>query len=510
MHLLPSWASVPRALAAVAAAACIHCSSSSAVPAKPAPDGPVPTVTGPVTGGATGKPATASPIDLASYGYSEEEYFLTGTAAAYDFTSTPGADGMWSVKTTTKASYETRILVRRPTDASKFNGTVVVEWFNDTGGVDDDPDFAFQRVELLRSGYAYVGVSAQAVGIVGGGFSIGSLVGGAAAAAQPLVKADPQRYGSLHHPGDDYSYDIYSQAGRVLRYPGSVDPLGGLVPQRIIADGESQSAVRLAMYVDAIHPVAKVYDAFFIHSRFAGTAPLNGSNGSSANPIAGGPSPALIRADIDVPVFQFETETDVPGFTGLIASAAGAGFVAARQPDTERLRTWEIAGTSHADQYLIDYSAGEAPGDAGAGVTSGCGDINAGPQHWVEQRAISALDTWLRDGGAPSNGSPLTMDDAGAVQRDSFGNAVGGVRTAAVDAPIAAYSGQPTDSSNIICSFFGQTTPFTAAQLSTLYPTHDDYVSKVMAATASAQKAGFVLSADTSAIAAEAQDASVP
>ena len=125
-------------------------------------------MTGPVTGGA-GKPVTAAPLDLASYGYVEEEYFLEGDATAYDWKGPQGEDGVWSVKTTTTAHYKTRILVRRPSDASKFNGTVLVEWLNDTGGQDADPDFGYGHAELLRSGFAYVGVSAQSVGVLGGG-----------------------------------------------------------------------------------------------------------------------------------------------------------------------------------------------------------------------------------------------------------------------------------------------------------------------------------------------------
>ena len=46
---------------------------------------------------------------------------------------------------------------------------------------------------------------------MGGTLSLSSLIG---VAALPLVKEDPQRYGSLHHPGDDYAYDIYTQAAR--------------------------------------------------------------------------------------------------------------------------------------------------------------------------------------------------------------------------------------------------------------------------------------------------------
>ncbi len=214
----------------------------------------LPVVTGPITGGSTGKPFTATPLDLASYGYVEQEYFFAGTATAYDWVTPPTVDGVWSVKTTTTASYKTRMLVRRPTDPTKFNGTVLVEWLNDTGGVDADPDFGYAYAELLRSGFGYVGVSAQAQGVVGGGVSLSALTG---IAVKPLVQEDPDRYGSLQHPGDDYAYDIYTQAARALRHPGAVDPLGGLKPARLIGDGESQSAIRMVTYVNAIHPIAK-------------------------------------------------------------------------------------------------------------------------------------------------------------------------------------------------------------------------------------------------------------
>ena len=83
------------------------------------------------------------------------------------------------------------------------------------------------------------------------------------------------------------------------------------------------------------------------------------------------------------------------------------------------------------------------------------------------------------------------------------------VRTAAVDVPIATYSGE-SSTSNILCSLFGSTTPFSAAQLMALYPTPDDYVSKVTAATASAQQAGFILAADAPLVVQEAQAAPIP
>ena len=436
-------------------------------------------------------------VDLAAAGYVEEEYFVEGDATAYDWKTPPGDDGEWSVKTTTTAHYKTRFLLRRPTDPSRFNGSVLVEWLNVSGGVDADPDFGYAHVELLRSGWAYVGISAQAEGVVGGGFAI-------SAGGEPLVKWNPQRYGSLKHPGDSYSYDMYSQVARLVRHPGAAaNPFGPLTPARFIATGESQSAVRMVTYADAIQPIAKVFDGIFIHSRFAGAAAIAEDPSAGLNPLGGGPALAHIRGDLGVPVFQFLTETDVAG-----GAALGlVGFATARQPDTDDLRSWEVAGTSHADQYLLDY---DAPLAGDAGPAESCTNINDGPQHWVEDAAIHAMHAWVKDGTLPSVGDPLTVADAGAgLARDTVGNALGGIRTAAVDVPIAINSGQ-TSSTSVLCALFGTNAPLSAAQLSSLYPTHDDYVSQVMAATSKAQQAGFVVAADTPLIVQEADAAPVP
>ena len=326
---------------------------------------------------------------------------------------------------------------------------------------------------------------------------------GVGVAASPLVKVDPERYGSLVHPGDDYSYEMFTQAALVLRHPGAVDPLGGLTAARLIGDGESQSAFRMVTYVDAIQPVRRAFDGFFIHSRSSGSTPLAAPADAGIAGFASGPTPAHIRGDLAVPVLQFETETDL-----LLL-----GFSAARQPDAAGLRTWEVAGTAHADQYLLDYESNLAT-DAGASdagsLSIPCSGVNAGPEHWVVNTALNAIHTWVKAGQAPASGTPLTLADAGsAFAQDAYGNALGGVRTAAVDVPIATYSGQG-DGSNVICELFGTTTPFSSTQLATLYSSHDDYVAKVTAATVKSQQAGFILPADAPLIEEEAQSAPVP
>ena len=64
-----------------------------------------------------------------------------------------------------------------------------------------------------------------------------------AGAGKGLRAIDPERYGDLHHPGDAYAYDIYTQVARALRDPGAVDPLDGL--ERAAGAGGRRVAVRL-------------------------------------------------------------------------------------------------------------------------------------------------------------------------------------------------------------------------------------------------------------------------
>jgi hypothetical protein len=390
-------------------------------------------------------------------------------------------NGRWKVRPKDSAQYRTRIVVRTPRDPSRFNGTLLVEWLNVSGGIDASPDFTYMSTELLRSGYAWVGVSAQQIGVSGGtpivpvaGVPIGGLRG-----------IDPARYRSLRHPGDQYSLDMFTQIGRALRAPGRVDPLGGLRPERVAAIGESQSAFELTTYLDAIQATAHVYDGFFVHSRGGGAIPIEGGN------IAAGISGGIhIRDDTDVPVLVLETETDEDFLQ----------FYSARQPDTDHIRLWEVAGAAHADAYLV--------GDDVAGTLGCAGEINKAPTHYVVAAALRAFDTWMRTGTPPPTAPRLDIKAVAGVpkiQRDARGNARGGIRTPQLDVPVAAYSGAPADASKLVCLLFGSTHPFDAATLARLYPSKDKYVADFLAATDAAIRRGHILQADRAALRAEAE-----
>lgn len=430
--------------------------------------------------------------DIGEFGYTETEYLISGTATSFIATDELREDGSWSIQPADSAPFRTRIVVVRPTDAASFSGTVVVEWFNVSGGTDAAPDWIQMHTELMRRGHAWVGVSAQFVGVEGGGAFPGS-----------LKTLDPERYGDLSHPGDSFSYDIFSQAAQAVRNPQGLDPLGGLEVEYMIGVGESQSAMRMATYVNAIHPTVDLFDGFLIHSRASGAAALSQSPQAAVD----APYPAAIRGDFPEPVLGFEAEGDIFGLRR-------EGIV---QDDSSNYRLWEVPGNAHFDVYGVvkgPEDRGDDPGvaeviesfDAGASGLIECDrPINDGPGHWVLKAAINALDNWVRTGEpAPMADRIPRNEDRTDVLRDAFGNALGGIRTPYVDAPVATLSGYGQTGSSF-CFLFGTTTLFDEATLSSLYPTQQAYIDAVDASTDSAVEAGFILAEDGELIKAQAR-----
>ena len=474
----------------------------AARPGQAADAGPVVSAVGASVG--AGRPSLRlGAFDLAAKGYAVEEFFLTGTARSFRLNGEAATDGRWQAEPDVSAAYATRIVVVRPTDPAKFSGSVAVEWLNVTGGLDAAPDWSYTHREITRRGHAWVGVSAQKVGVEGGS-RFGS--GGA------LKQADPARYGALSHPGDAFSFDIFSQAGAVVKRAAVATPavLGPLKPSRVLAMGESQSAAYLTTYVNAVDPLARVFDGFLIHSRSGSAAMLAPSVGPPGAPGgARAPAGLRLRPDLRVPVLTLISETDLMG-------QQGGGFLTARQPDTSRLRTWEMAGTAHVDNYALMVSAidsGQAPvatlAAAWKPVTATilgklAKPMNAGPQHhYVAMAALSHLEAWVRAGRAPPRAPRLevtTESDVARLKLDAQGNALGGIRSPWVDAPTARYSGLG-NSGGPLGFLAGSTEPYDAETLKRLYPGgRAEYLRRFEAALARAVKAGFILPADVADI----------
>jgi len=461
----------------------------------------------------------APTIDLAAYSYAEREFTMAGTTSVYRQSGSWGPDGRWGVSVAQgNVPYATRLLVRYPADPAKFNGTVVVEWLNDTTGGDQDPVWSEIYAEALSQGYAYVGVSAQT----------GSM--------NELKTWDPARYGSLGDSGDGQSYDIFSQAAQVVR-ADSATLLGGLSPRTVIGAGDSQSAFRVDTYVNAIQPVSRAFDGFLAIGRSVFAAPI----GSGL--VAFSPAPAYVRTDGTTPFIQINTEGDI--------EELGAALV--RQPDNNYLRTWELAGAAHIDLHEGLYEANTiqrenpqltAPACIfGARANGGTLPDSMGVYE-AEDAALAALQKWITQGAQPPHGNRIaTTPFFNLVERDQYGNALGGIRLPDITVPVQRFSAinfsQPGQQSlnpaqllttleNIfttlqtgvitdttlrnegLCLLEGYYAPFSTPVLQALYPTHADYVAKYTAAAASALASGFLTQADYNATVAAAQASPIP
>ena len=423
--------------------------------ANPVVAGPIARTT-PVGDPRHGYPFLATDVDLAAAGYVEEEFFLFGTATRYAVPGTQNATVLG-----TDQPYGTRLVVRRPANTKKFNGTVIAEWNNVSNQWDQEVDWFQSHEHLIRSGYAWVGVSAQRAGLH---------------SATGLKAWSPTRYGPLDVTvggtvtDDSLSYDIFSQAVKAVRNPTGVDPLGKLpAPQYVIATGHSQSAGRLANYYNGVQPSANVLDAVVLHG-------------------GGG----VLRTDLTTPVFRINSEGDVA--SGILPAAARA------QADSPVLRSWEVAGASHGDWKLItDYGPlrkrdiGSYPGGyPGEPQTCTLPSLSRVPQHMVQNAVYDHTVAWVAHGVTPPTAPQIqtTTTTPPAIARDDLGLALGGIRLAPHQVPLRINSG--SNSGPGFCFLDGSSVPLTDAQLATRYPTVGSYVDATVAATLAAADAGHL------------------
>ncbi|MDF0546250.1 alpha/beta hydrolase domain-containing protein [Sphingobium sp. H39-3-25] len=414
-----------------------------------------------------GTPFGSTSINLAEKGYVEEEFYSSGTANRYRMKDPAGTaqivDG--------GHPYTTRILVRRPTDPKKFNGRVIVEWYNVSTNADLDMVFGAMRNHLLEDGYAWVGVSAQIQGM------------------NSLRAWNPARYGklSLAASNDDplggqlepnsplfrfadvLSWDAFTQVGNALRHPSGVDPLGGLKPTLIIASGESQSAARLTTYYNSILPFARnTFDGFLLYDGVG----------------------RALRTDIGTKMVSFRT---------------GPG-----PADSDVLRVWEVAGASHISyDEIVPYMEeqyqrmGVLRGLDGTPYTLsqtfvGCEITpiySRVPNGDVLNAALEALVGWVTRGTPPPKADRFRLDDKGRMERGPEGRVTGGIRLAAYDAPMSKSMGWNVGSS-MPCGLAGSHQDYTPAQLRQLYGTPANYVARVTAVTRKAEQDGFLLKSD--------------
>jgi hypothetical protein len=463
-------------------------------------------------------------INLTEVGYVQREFTMSGGATIYRQNGVWSSNGRWAVSPSAlNVPYATRVLVRYPTNPAKFNGTVVFEWLNDTTGGDQDPVWAQLYNELISKGYAYVAVTAQRPGM------------------KDLAIWDPTRYGALGDSNDGESYEIFTQAAEAVK-ADSGTMLGGLTPKALIGTGDSQSAFRIDTYVNAIQPLKHAFNGFLGVGRAVTAAPIGEGLVSTS------PFPALIRTDNTTPFIQLNTQGDIEELDA----------AAARQPDNNDLRTWEVTGAAHIDAHEASYETEtiaresptiQAPSCIFGTPIEGTGTPLDGhnqpdnmPLFEVEDAAMAALQNWVTAGVQPAHGSqistfPLFFGAYDLVNKNRYGVGEGGIRMPEAQVPAENYSAinfanadeqslnpmslfgelqaafETLESGGItdealrdqgLCLLSGYFTDFSQSTLKSLYPTTANYASKFAAAANAQVAAGFMTAEDAAAAIADA------
>ncbi|CAD7337950.1 hypothetical protein SPHS6_02240 [Sphingobium sp. S6] len=427
------------------------------------------TMIAPLTGG-LGHPFVQPPFDCTSVGYKQEEYLLSGDAARFHFVhgTGPSPDGEWQIRKGEVLPYRTRIVVRRPKDDSHFNGIVILLWSNVSAGFDNIRTHPL----MYEDGYVIVAASVQRVGIEG--FSGPNPKG--------LLAFDPERYRDLSIPTDDISFDIFSQIGEAIgpHRTGFLHPLGDLPVRQVIARGASQSAARLAAYINAIAPLGHPFSGFMLDVYFGTPSAIDTNsderpgNLNDLSELIDGCCPAGTSRlrDIDVPVFIINSETET------------RSLAAVRQPDNERFRLWEAAGIAHAGGIKVSaaFTATDLPPN----------NIDIQP---FRDAALHWMRRWIEEGVPPPVQPRIEVEPASGgipprIVRDKLGIARGGVRLPEVAVPTAVHTGFNTPDWAFLR---GSSQPLTWEQLAALYDGPEDYLRRFSEAAEAAVEAGVLL-----------------
>jgi Alpha/beta hydrolase domain len=364
---------------------------------------------------------------------------------------------------------------------------VHVNWQNVTAGF--ELGIADFESEQLLDGFAWAGVSAQRFGVHG-------LPGTEQFA---LRGWDPERYGTLDHPGDDFSFDIYTQAARAI----GPAMLGGAEARKLVASGGSQSAMRLRTYANAIQPMERLFDGFLFFVDF-GVGALPDTRDADPATLPSGILPTVpvqIRYDLGVPALVFNSETEAPALFPV------------RQPDTDTYRLWEVAGTCHLSGGAgrgalapilardgIPFEIGSA---SGAVVPDNRNVLSYTPAY---RAAFRDFHTWLEGGPPPPPQARIEFEstEPPTIRRDHYGNALGGIRLPDFAVPTGEHRG--SNDGTVQEPIVGYSRPFTTAELRELYPNQARYLGQWQAALDRGVADGFILPEDAPTMKATADE----
>jgi hypothetical protein len=276
--------------------------------------------------------------------------------------------------------------------------------------------------------------------------------------------------------------------------------MAGLNVERVVAQGASQSAGRLATYVNAIQPLSRALDGFILAIYFGtgsalevGDAVVNINTSAAARPRDRMRGSNLLRDDTGVPVFVVNSELEA------------ISCYPVRQPDTETFRYWESAGTCHVSAQGMRDRQNKLIRD-GIRVVPLPEGINRIPILPLYDAAFHHMQRWLTEGTPPPVQPRLQFaGDPAEVVRDEHGIARGGIRLPQADVPLATNSAIPL-ADDIFAYLRGSSHPFPADKLRALYGDAASFFAKFEAAARRAVAAGVLMPREVAPLVAEANE----
>ena len=438
-------------------------------------------------------------MDLSEDGYIEDEFAVSGDADIYGYVDDAGQSPEVEV-IEAAVPYTTRILVRRPADPSRFNGTVFYEVLNATAGWDGDPIWQSTFEYITREGAIWVGMSTKPVTVDFLRDGWGSWF---------LVTRNADRYAGLAMPQFGQVWDMLSQTALLMKTPDNPEnPLAGYDVERIILVGYSQSAAYQVTYLNSFHDAATepdgspIIDGYYISAGGDNGKHVTGPTTSTPENLPDGDARNFLLTP--APAFRFQTQTEVVGFPSYTVRQS--------EPGTPWMRFYELAGGSHVDERINEVGGQALVRDLGL-PPSFC-PAPAVPYNPIiigntQSALLHRLDAWIADGTEPPPSRFMELDMSGPVTivLDGDGNAVGGIRPPQIEVPLGTYL--PNNTGPGFCFLFGGFDPFDDETVAARYRNSGQYVSRFVQAVKRSQKEGFLLKEEAADLRRRAAQAGV-
>ena len=358
--------------------------------------------------------------DFAHFGYEAHEYFVTGTAAGQP--------------------YKTRIVIRKPSDDSRFSGLVLAESMHPSGNA-----WMFHFTHRYTMSEGHIGVEIVTSGL------------------PQLVNHNAARYRGLGVANEQVN-EVIAQVGAALKSRDRANPLGRLPLRKLVLGGTSASAAVLIRYLPA-HLVYRLPDMAPIYDGFLPT------------------STAAEIEKTDVPMIEVPTMTEVARGASVLRQDGDA--------PGDRFRVYEVAGIGHLDVRDVD-----------AFRPNPCAHpISLHPIGTGFSVALHYLLQWVDRGVAPPYAPRVLIDrdvrnDGSMMLLDARGNVQGGVPSPYLAVPVAQYaapnaSAKPYPANlhpwadrgeqgiEALCRLTAYQNEFTADQLKALYGSKAAYRARV-------------------------------